>query len=95
MEKFKRFFSGFLILMALIMSMDDSFALYSQVAQSAHSEQTGTSDMLQHHHSVADHFFQHSGTVHGGPLVSADILSFCISHPVADNFHSKIWQPPQ
>lgn len=96
MKKLKYIAAILAFTIALLMSVDESMSLYSNLTATHIPFQTGNTDAW-HHHTVSfgDHFFQKNSILFPHADLSTDLHSFVKVQPEFSYFLSSIWQPPK
>ncbi len=96
MKKLKTIASIMAVLIALLMSFDDSFAFCFNVNTIEMPSETDCSDVTHHHHSsLTDHYFQKNAIARPGYESVSSLNLFSKSQSITDHYLSSIWQPPQ
>lgn len=96
MKKLKTIASILAVVIALLISFDDSFAFCFKVDTIEMPSQTDCSDVTHHHHtSLTDHYFQKNTSAYTGYEAVIDLNLFLKNQSVTDQYLASIWQPPQ
>jgi hypothetical protein len=96
MKKLKYIAAILAVFIALLMSVDESISLYSNITSTNIPHNSGKAD-ASHHHTVTfgDHFFQKYSILFSDFELSFHHHAFMKDQPEFSNFHSAIWQPPK
>ena len=96
MKKLKYLAALIAIFIALLMSVDESISLYSNITTTHIPVNTGNTD-ASHHHTVTfgDHFFQKCSTFITDFGLCDNHHTVLIDQPAFSYFLSSIWQPPK
>jgi len=96
MKKLKYIAAILAVMIALLMSVDESISLYANINTTHIPFHTGNTDS-SHHHTISfgDHFFQKNSILFSGSDLSKHMHSFMKAQPEFSYFLSSIWQPPK
>jgi len=96
MKKLKYIAAILAVFIALLMSVDESICLYSNITTTHIPDNSGNAD-ASHHHTVtfADHFFQKYSILFSNFELSDHHHAFMKDQPEFSYFLSTIWQPPK
>lgn len=84
------------VFIALLMSVDESISLYSNITATHIPNNSGNAD-TSHHHTVTfgDHFFQKYSILISNFGVTDNHHTSMKAQPAFSYFLSSIWQPPK
>ena len=96
MKKLKYIAAILSVIIALLMSIDDSFSMYFDIHATEMPLQSDCSDASHFHPlSLTDHFF-HKASASGAAVSPAILFQISLNDkPVADLYLTSIWQPPK
>jgi len=96
MKKLRYIAAVLAVMIALLMSVDESISLYANINTTHIPFHTGNTDG-PHHHTISfgDHFFQKSSIIFSGSDLSNHLHLFMKAQPEFSYFLSSIWQPPK
>jgi hypothetical protein len=96
MKKLRYIAAVLAVMIALLMSVDESISLYANINTTHIPFHSGNAD-ASHHHTISfgDHFFQRCSISITDPDLSSDLQSFMKLQPEFSYFLSSIWQPPK
>jgi hypothetical protein len=96
MKKLKYIAALTAVFIALLMSVDESISLYSNITTTHIPHNSGNAD-TSHHHTVTfgDHFFQKYSILISDFGLSNYHHAFLNDQPAFSYFLSSIWQPPK
>lgn len=96
MKKLKYIAALTAVFIALLMSVDESISLYSNITTTHIPVSSGSAD-ASHHHTLAfgDHFFQKYSILITDFGLPDHHHAFTTDQPAFSYFLSSIWQPPK
>jgi hypothetical protein len=96
MKKLQRIAAVLAVLLSMFMCIDDSISLFLNIDTIETPVQSDCNDVTHHHHfTLTDHFFQKNLVSYSNTEFATGVHLFLINQPIADQFLSSIWQPPQ